>query len=73
MTAQGFDGKYMTKLAFAYEFNIPYSTLADRIRRGEIPLHFIDNKIQINVTEALKACKSKRPQKKSMKDLFSAA
>jgi hypothetical protein len=53
--------KFMTRLAFAYEYKIPYSIVMDRARRGELSLHFIDGKVQINVEEALKACERKRP------------
>jgi hypothetical protein len=62
---------FMTRLAFAYEYKIPYSIVSDRIRRGEIALHFVNNKVQINVEEALKACERKRPKKVETKnDLF---
>jgi hypothetical protein len=52
-----------------------YSVVADRVRRGEIALHFIGNKIQIEVEEALKACESKIKKKSNVlpmvrKDLF---
>lgn len=63
--------EFMTRLAFAYEYRIPYSIVSDRIRRREIELHLIDRKIQINVEEALKACKPKRPKKVETNDLFS--
>jgi hypothetical protein len=64
---------FMTRLAFSYEYRIPYSVVTDRVRRGEIALHFVDNKVQINVEEALKACERKRPgPPKSVVDLFSA-
>jgi hypothetical protein len=63
---------FMTRLAFAYEYRIPYSIVSDRIRRGEIELHLIDRKVQINVEEALKACQPKHPKKVETKsDLFS--
>jgi len=64
--------KFMTRLAFAYEYKIPYSIVTDRVRRGEIALHFIDNKVQIEVEEALKACERKRsgPAKRVRDDLF---
>jgi hypothetical protein len=68
--------KFMTRLAFAYEYKIPYTIVVDRVRRGELAVHFIDGKIQINVEEALKACERKRPSKvardPSVVDLFSA-
>lgn len=54
---------FMTRLAFAYEYKIPYSLVSDRVRRGEITLHFVDNKVQIEVEEALRACVRKRPRK----------
>jgi hypothetical protein len=65
--------KFMTRLAFAYEYKIPYSIVTDRVRRGEIALHFVDNKVQINVDEALVACERKRPKKAEVvhNDLFS--
>lgn len=53
--------EFMTRLDFAYKHKIPYSIVTDRIRRGEIALHFVDNKVQINVEEALKACVRRRP------------
>jgi hypothetical protein len=64
--------KFMTRMDFAYEYRIPYSIVTDRIRRGDIALHFIDNKVQINVEEALKACVRKRsgPAKRVREDLF---
>ena len=62
--------KFRTRLAFAYEYKIPYAIVMDRVRRGELALHFVDGKVQINVEEALKACERKRPQK-SAADLFS--
>jgi hypothetical protein len=62
--------KFMTRLAFAYEYKIPYAIVMDRARRGELALHFVDGKVQINVEEALKACERKRPQK-SAADFFS--
>ena len=67
--------QFMTRLAFSYEYRIPYSVITDRVRRGELALHFVDNKVQINVEEALKACERKRPgppPKSSPVDLFSA-
>jgi hypothetical protein len=69
---QGATNKFMTRLAFAYEYKIPYSTVTDCIRRGEIALHFIDNKVQIEVEEALRACVRKRlgPKKIVRDDLF---
>jgi hypothetical protein len=64
--------EFMTRPDFAYEFRIPYSIVSDRIRRGDIALHFVDNKVQINVEEALKACVRKRsgPAKRVREDLF---
>jgi hypothetical protein len=61
---------FRTRRDFAFEFNVPYSTLNDRVRRGDVKLHFIDNKVQINVEEALKACAPKRQKKLSRYDLF---
>jgi predicted kinase len=62
--------EFRTRRDFSYEFNVPYSTLNDRVRRGEVTLHFIDNKVQVNVEEALKACAPKRQKKLSRYDLF---
>jgi hypothetical protein len=62
--------EFRTRRDFAFEFNVPYSTLNDRVRRGEVALHFIDNKVQVNVEEALKACAPKRQKKLSRYDLF---
>lgn len=70
MFAQTAAHKFMTRTDFAYEFRIPYSIVSDRIRRGEIALHFIDNKVQINVEEALKACVRKRQRRSVREDLF---
>jgi hypothetical protein len=67
---QDFANEFRTRRDFAFEFNVPYSTLNDRVRRGEVKLHFIDNKVQINVEEALKACAPKRQKKLSRYDLF---
>jgi hypothetical protein len=66
--------EYKTRLAFAYDHKVPYSTVSDRIRRGEITLHLIDGKVQINVEEALEACqpKTKRSPRKFAHDLFAA-
>jgi hypothetical protein len=63
---------FMTRLAFAYEYKVPYSVVMDRVRRGELALHFVDNKVQINVEEALKACVRKRQPKSAVttNDLF---
>jgi hypothetical protein len=61
---------FMTRLAFAYEYKVPYSVVMDRVRRGELALHFVDNKVQINVEEALKACVRKRQPKPIRDDLF---
>ena len=69
-----YENQFRTRLTFAYEFRIAYATLADRVRKGQIKLHFVDNKVQINVAEALKACERKpRKSKKLANDLFSAA
>ena len=62
--------KFMTRLAFAYEYKVPYSVVMDRVRRGELALHFVDSKVQINVEEALKACERKRQPKPVRTDLF---
>jgi hypothetical protein len=65
--------EFMTRIDFAYEHKIPYSIVTDRIRRREIALHFVDNKVQINVDEALKACVRRRsgPVAKAIsEDLF---
>jgi hypothetical protein len=65
--------KFMTRPDFSHEYRIPYTTVSDRCRKGEIALHFIDNKIQINVAEALKACELKRqrgPRRAVRDDLF---
>jgi hypothetical protein len=69
-TAQDLTNEFRTRRDFSYEFNVPYSTLNDRVRRGEVTLHFIDNKVQVNVEEALKACAPKRQKKLSRYDLF---
>jgi hypothetical protein len=65
--------KFMTRLAFAYEYRIPYSVVTDRVRKGEIALHFVDNKVQIEVEEALRACVRRKtgPKKIVREDLFS--
>jgi hypothetical protein len=60
--------KFLTRLAFAYEYKVPYAVVMDRVRRGELALHFVDNKVQIEVEEALKACVRKR-QPKAARDL----
>jgi hypothetical protein len=62
--------KFMTRLAFAYEYKIPYSIVTDRVRRGAIALHFVDNKVQIDVEEALKACVRMRQRKPERQNLF---
>jgi hypothetical protein len=64
--------KFMTRLAFSYEYRIPYSIVVDRVRRGELSVHFIDGKVQINVEEALKACERKRQPRsvRASNDLF---
>jgi hypothetical protein len=56
---QSFTNRYMTRLAFAKEYKIPYTIVTDRVRRGEIALHFVDERVMINVAEALKACERK--------------
>jgi hypothetical protein len=63
---------FMTRLAFAYEYRIPYSVVTDRVRKGEIALHFVDNKVQIEVEEALRACVRRKtgPKKIVRDDLF---
>jgi hypothetical protein len=48
--------KYMTRLAFSYEYKVPYAIVMDRVRRGELVLHFVDNRVQIDIEEALKVC-----------------
>jgi hypothetical protein len=53
--------QFMTRLAFSYEYKIPYSIVMDRVRKGELALHFVDGKVQINVEEGLSACQRKRP------------
>jgi hypothetical protein len=63
--------KFMTRQAFSYEYKIPYSTVTDRIRKGMIALHFIDNKVQIEVEEALRACAVTRGPRFIRSDLFS--
>jgi hypothetical protein len=65
---------FMTRTDFMFKYRIPYATIADRVRKKEIELHLIDGKIQVNVQEALKACQSKRPQRKDIaRDLFTRA
>jgi hypothetical protein len=53
--------QFMTRLAFAYEYKIPYSIVVDRVRRGELALHYVDGRVMINIEKALKACERKRP------------
>lgn len=53
--------QYMTRLGFAKEYKVPYSVVADRVRRGQITLQFVDDRVMINVAEALKACE-RRPR-----------
>jgi hypothetical protein len=60
--------KFMTRLAFSYEYKIPYSIVMDRVRRGELSVHLVDGKVQINVEESLKACERKRPKPVSIVD-----
>jgi hypothetical protein len=67
---QSLANQFMTRLAFAYEYKIRYSIVMDRVRRGELALHFVDDKVQINVEEALKACVRKRQPKSISEDLF---
>lgn len=62
--------KFMTRLAFAYEYKIPYTIVMDRVRRGELAVHFVDNNVQIDVEEALKACERKRQPRSIRADLF---
>jgi hypothetical protein len=72
-TQQTFAKRHMTRLAFAYEFRVPYSTLADRVRKGEIALHFVENKIMIDVEEALRVVTIRKragPKVKPIVDLF---
>jgi hypothetical protein len=67
---QSLANKFMTRPDFTHEYRIPYTTVTDRIRRGMIALHFINNKVQINVEEALKACVLKRQSRRVREDLF---
>jgi hypothetical protein len=62
--------KFMTRQDFSYEYKITYSTVTLRIRQSLIALHFIDNKVQINVEEALRACTTTRGPRFIRKDLF---
>jgi hypothetical protein len=62
--------KFMTRPDFSHEYSIPYSTVTHRVRRGDIALHFIDNKVQISVEEALNACVLKRQRRSVREDLF---
>jgi hypothetical protein len=62
--------KFMTRLAFSYEYKIPYTIVMDRVRRGELAVHFVDSKVQIDVEEALKACVRKRQPRPVRADLF---
>jgi hypothetical protein len=64
---------FMPRLDFCYKYNISYSTLSDRVRRGEVALHLIDQKIQINVEEALIACQPKPSRRRApiVRDMFS--
>jgi hypothetical protein len=57
---------------FSRKYNISYATVHDRIHRGEIALHLINGKVQINVEEALKACEPRKRERKILKDLFAA-
>jgi hypothetical protein len=64
---------FMTRTDFMYKYRVPYATIADRVRRGEIELHLIDGKIQVNAQAALKACQSKRQERKEIaRDLFAS-
>jgi hypothetical protein len=67
---QGVANKFMTRMDFSLEYKIPYSTVSDRVRKGMIALHFIDNKVQIDVEEALRACTPTRGPRFIRKDLF---
>jgi hypothetical protein len=72
-THKDYSNEFRTRLAFSYDFNVPYSTISNLIRKGEIELHLIDGKIQINVEEALKAyatVKKRTPTKLIGQDLF---
>jgi hypothetical protein len=55
------EDEFMTRSDFHYKYEVPFSKISDRVRRGKIALHFIDGKIQINVKEALKACEKLHP------------
>lgn len=69
-----YTNQYMTRLAFAQEHMIPYTTVCDRVRRGEIALHLIDGRVMINVAEAIRACVRKPKYNKARivtVDLFS--
>ena len=66
---QSLSSEYRTRFAFAYEFNISYSIVMDRVRRGELAVHYVEGKTLINVAEALKACERKRLRKLA-NDLF---
>jgi hypothetical protein len=71
-TPQTFVKKFMTRLAFSYEYRIPYSTITNRVRMGELALHFVENKVMIEVEEALKVCVKRRSGQKTHRtpDLF---
>jgi hypothetical protein len=47
------DQEFATKSELHYGLRIPYERIAKAIREGRLAIHLIDNKLQINVQEAL--------------------
>jgi hypothetical protein len=44
--------EYATKTEIHYMLHVPYYKIGEAVKNGKLALHLIDNKIQINITEA---------------------
>ena len=54
---------YMQKHRFLQEAGLPYSALERCISDGDVELHLIDGRVQINILEALRAIAAKWPSR----------
>jgi hypothetical protein len=46
---------YKTRERYAFDNNIAYSTINYYVRKGNIPLHFVNNKLLVEEGEVLRA------------------
>jgi hypothetical protein len=64
------DPEYMTRPEYAFWSKIPYSTIMDYIRRGDIAMYLINGQVKINGAEATKVLDKRVRKPRPRLDLF---